>query len=185
MKKLFVLLSLACLSFGYSQEKEKPDFKQNELKGNALFLVMGFPEFTYERILNDESGVGITVGFALDKDFETKFTLSPYYRFYLGKKPAAGFFVEGFGMLNSLKIDDYTYYESDYSTGATYYTYKKGKSYTDVAVGFGVGSKWVTKKGFLFEISAGLGRNLINSDTNDYFDHTFVGKGGLTVGYRF
>jgi hypothetical protein len=37
MKKLFVLLCLSIFAFGYSQDKEKVDFKKNEIKGNALF----------------------------------------------------------------------------------------------------------------------------------------------------
>ena len=185
MKKLFIVLCFSSFLLSFSQEKDIPNFNKNEIKGNALFLVIGSPEFTYERLLNEESGVGITLGFALDQQFETKFSLSPYYRFYFGKKPAAGFFVEGFGMFNSITIEDYTYSSSNYPYGSTYNTYVKGESYSDFAVGFGIGSKWVTKKGFLFEINAGVGRNLINSEKNDFYDHTYVGKFGLTMGYRF
>jgi hypothetical protein len=38
-------------------KKEVPDFKRNELKGNALFLVLGAVEVTYERILNEDTGL--------------------------------------------------------------------------------------------------------------------------------
>jgi hypothetical protein len=44
---------------GYSQQK-KYDFKRNELKGNALFLVLGAVEVTYERILNEDTGLGVS-----------------------------------------------------------------------------------------------------------------------------
>lgn len=174
MKKLFVLLCLAIYGFGYSQDKEKIDFPKNEIKGNALLLVVGALEFTYEHLLNEESGVGVSLFVPYDNDIETNFSLSPYYRFYFGQKPAAGFFVEGFGMIDS--------YEDSIYTEANNYSSYDDISRTDFALGFGLGSKWVTKNGFLFEINAGVGRNLFNSsDTN----HEFVGRGGITLGYRF
>ena len=65
MKKLFIVLCLTSSLFGFSQEKETIDFKRNELKGNALFLVLGAGEFTYERLLNEESGVGVSLYFSI------------------------------------------------------------------------------------------------------------------------
>ena len=95
MKKLITLLFLSSCLSSYCQQKEVPDFKRNELKGNALFLVLGAVEITYERIINEDSGIGATVFFVNEDDFESNFTLTPYYRAYFGKKPAAGFLVEG------------------------------------------------------------------------------------------
>lgn len=178
MKKLFVIMCLSSFLFGFSQEKETTDFKRNELKGNALFLVLGAGEFTYERLLNEESGVGISLFFNYDDEFDTKFSLTPYYRFYFGKKPAAGFFVEGFGMLNTYQ---YTEYSNDVNPDPTINS-KEIKN-TDFALGFGLGAKWITKKGFLFEINSGIGRNLFNGKNND--DYEIVDRGGFTVGYRF
>jgi hypothetical protein len=172
MKKLFVLLCLSIFTLGYSQDKEKVDFPKNEIKGNALLLVAGALEVTYERLINEESGVGVSLFVPYDNDIDTNFSLSPYYRFYFGKKPAAGFFVEGFGMLNSYESYIYT---NNWSSNDTVYR-------TDFALGFGLGAKWVTTKGFLFEINAGVGRNLFNSSDTD---NEFVGRGGITLGYRF
>ncbi|TDD78364.1 DUF3575 domain-containing protein [Flavobacterium caseinilyticum] len=177
MKKLFILMCLSSFLSGFSQEKDTVDFKRNELKGNALFLVLGAGEFTYERLLNEESGIGVSLFFNYDDQFDTKFSLTPYYRFYFGKKPAAGFFVEGFGMLNSYQYTDYT----QYGNFDPSFTSKEIKN-TDFALGFGLGAKWITKKGFLFEINGGIGRNLFNSNDNDY---EIVGRGGITLGYRF
>ena len=175
MKKLFVLICLTSSLFGFSQEKETVDFKRNELKGNALLLVIGAGEFTYERLLSEESGVGVSLFFNYDDQFYTKFSLTPFYRFYFSKKPAAGFFVEGFGMLNS--YDSYVYNNNSYDP------YNSNiENRTDFALGFGLGSKWITKKGFLFEINAGVGRNLFNSNDTD---NEIVGRGGITLGYRF
>ena len=178
MRKLFVVLCFSSFLFGFSQEKETVDFKRNELKGNALLLVIGAGEFTYERLLDEESGVGVSLFFNYDDQFYTKFSLTPFYRFYFSKKPAAGFFVEGFGMLNS--YDSYVYNNNSYDP---YNSYNSNiETRTDFALGFGLGSKWITKKGFLFEINAGVGRNLFNSGDTD---NEIVGRGGITLGYRF
>ncbi len=185
MRKTLFLTIMICSLVANSQETKEFDFNRNELKSNALFLILGQPEFSYERILNNESGIGVSVNFALEKDFETSFSLTPYYRFYFGKKPAAGFFVEGFAMLNTLDIDDETYTSYDYPTNTYTTITDKGDSYTDFALGFGVGFKLLSKKGLVLEANAGIGRNILNPEKNDYFGHTFVGRGGITVGYRF
>ena len=175
MKKLVLLLFLFSFTFGYSQEKEQVDFKKNEIKGNALFLVVGALEVTYEHLLNEESGIGVSLFVPYDNSINTNFSLSPFYRFYFGKKPAAGFFVEGFGMLNS--------YTQQASTGSFFTNYVgPEKDVTDFALGFGLGAKWITNKGFIFEINGGVGRNLINSNDKDF---EIVGRGGITLGYRF
>jgi len=54
------------------------------------------PEIGYEYILNEESSVGADILFSIEKDYDFKFALTPYYRFFFGEKRAAGFFVEGF-----------------------------------------------------------------------------------------
>jgi len=174
MKKLLVLLCLSLFTIGYSQETQKVDFPKNEIKGNALLLVAGALEITYERILTEESAVGVSLFVPYDNEIDTKFALTPYYRFYFGKKPAAGFFAECFGMINS-----YTQQE-----GGDFFSSYDGpeKNITDFALGFGLGGKWITRKGFVFEINAGIGRNLFNSNGTD---HEFVGRGGITLGYRF
>ena len=109
MKKIFLFLILSFSMFGIAQEKEKVDFPKTEIKGNSFFLVLGAVEVTYERILNEDSGLGVALFFVNEEDFDTSFSLTPYYRAYFGKKPAAGFFVEGFSML-STGIHNKTYY---------------------------------------------------------------------------
>lgn len=138
-------------------------------------------------MLNDESGVGLALFPRFDKDIDVKFSAVPYYRFYFGKKPASGFFVEGFGMLNAYEMEGYNVY--DYSTGVSTMSFPD-KVVTDFALGFGLGGKWVTKKGFIFELNGGVGRNLFNSsnDTNnDYYedDYQIVGLDSFSMGYRF
>jgi hypothetical protein len=177
MKKLLILLYLCTVTYSYCQETSKVDFPKNEIKGNALFLVLGAVEVTYERLLNEDSGLGVSLFFANKEDSDTNFILTPYYRAYFGEKPSAGFFVEGFSMINSGNYGSYSVYNS--ITGIYDEVFPR-KRFTDFALGFGLGSKWIHRKGFIFEINAGIGRNLLNNSSPEV-----VGRGGITLGYRF
>tara|TARA_R110002049_G_scaffold289046_1_gene471751 strand:+ start:80 stop:568 length:489 start_codon:yes stop_codon:yes gene_type:complete len=161
----------------FSQENPKIDKgidsnqNFNEVKLNGLFLIAGALELTYERTLNEESGIGVSVFIPIDNEIsdDLKYFISPYYRFYFGKKYAAGFFVEGFGMLNSTNRNiNFLGGEDDFRT--------------DFALGIGLGGKWITKSGFIAELSLGFGRNLFNNNDTDY---EIIGKGAISIGYRF
>jgi hypothetical protein len=67
-----------------------------------------------------------------------------------------------------------------YNSNTGNYDQVGGEKFTDFALGFGLGSKWIHRKGFVFEINAGIGRNLFS----DYSPEV-VGRGGITLGYRF
>lgn len=182
-------------TLGFSQENVNPTsndvlstFNKNELKGNALFLIIGAVEITYERIITEDSGAGLTFFIAYDENnFNMKYSVTPYYRFYFGKKPAAGFFVEGFAMYNqfdntcrncdydSIGYDEYGNYNPSYNN-------RREEVSNNFALGLGVGAKWVIKNGFLLELNAGIGRNLYKANN---FSPDFVGRGGIILGYRF
>lgn len=176
MKKtaLLFLSALLISSLSFSQEavtKNSHSENFNELKLNGLFLILGAFEVTYERVLNEESGLGISVFLPFDNQVgnDIEYYISPYYRFYFGEKYAAGFFVEGFGMLNSTNRNINIFgNEDDFRT--------------DFALGIGLGGKWITKSGFIGELGFGIGRNLFNNNNTDY---EIIGKGGITLGYRF
>ncbi len=179
MRKV-LFISLFFVSFiGFSQQShEKSDEKQrkNEMRLNGLYFAIGAFEGTYERILNDESAVGISLLLPFSNTVNINYYVSPYYRFYFGKKYAQGFFFEGFGMLNSIGNDYISYnIQGD--------IIDRGNSKTDFALGIGLGGKWVTKSGFLGEIGFGIGRNLFNSNNANHED--VVGKFAITIGYRF
>jgi len=173
--KSIILLSILVLSIfsakAQDNETNDSDFKKNELKINGFYLVLGAFEGTFERILNEESAVGISLFLPIDKDVkdDIDYYISPYYRVYFGKKYAAGFFVEGFGMLNSTRNDNFGF------------SLEKNKT-TDFALGLGFGGKWITKRGFIGELSFGVGRNLFNTNESGT---EIIGKGGITIGYRF
>lgn len=187
MKKYIFTSSLFFLFLSsYCQEKnEIQNFKRNELKINAPFLVAGALEIDYEKLLNDESGVGVIGFLGLDNGITKKFSIAPYYRFYFGKKPAAGFFVDGFGMFNVSKPEAYTMYSYyDTTTGSYVYTTTPETTITDFALGFSIGAKWLTRRGFIFELKSGIGRNLFNKKSA-FYDNEIVFNGGLNIGYRF
>jgi len=173
MKKLVVasiLIFFMSLSVNAQEDKKQIDVKRNEVKLNALYMVLGVFEGTYEYILNKESGVGVSLFLPIDKDIsnDINYYVSPYYRLYFGKKYAAGFFLEGFGLLSS--VDRFQFTSGD------------DNAVTDFALGIGFGGKWITESGFIGELNLGIGRSLFNSnETGD----DFVGKVGITVGYRF
>lgn len=139
-------------------------------------------DVSYERIINEESTFGVGTLFSLDQDYNDDildeyrtFSITPYYRHFFSKKYAQGFFVEGFGMLHSVKDEYYIY--SDFPPYEDSYNENK---YTDFAVGISAGAKFVTKRGFVAEIYLGIGRDLFGNS-----DIEVVGRGGIAVGYRF
>jgi hypothetical protein len=185
MKNILVLTAivLSVLSLNAQENNTTNETKAaqnfNEIKLNGLFLVVGALEATYERTINEESGVGVSVFIPIDEDIkdDINYYISPYYRLYFGNKYAAGFFVEGFGMLSSIKD-----YETSFTEGPDPTFESEEVNTTDFALGIGLGGKWITNSGFIGELNFGVGRNLFNTDNNS---EDFVAKLGITVGYRF
>ncbi|WP_291846808.1 DUF3575 domain-containing protein [Lutibacter sp.] len=173
MKKLALSMVLFAISLGLFAQNETD---QNELKINMSNLI-GFKwlDVGYERILNEESSIGFGTLISLDHSVDgldeyRTFSLTPYYRHFFSDKYAQGFFVEAFTMLHSGK-DEYYNYETDLNNK---------DSFTDFAVGISAGAKWVTARGFVAEIYAGIGRDMFNQS-----DIEVVGRGGVSIGYRF
>lgn len=179
MKKIAAILFLVTsISYAQNDSINKDYEKYNELKLNGVMLLIGAFEASYERNLAEDSSVGVSFFIPYDQenlDADLNYYVSPYYRMFFGKKYAAGFFVEGFGMLNSIDRE-MTHFDDNGNFII------REKNVTDFAVGFGLGGKWVTKRGFVFELNAGIGRNLFNNDESDYL---IVGKFGFNLGYRF
>lgn len=178
---LFLFLSIILVN-AQESESQETILKQNELKINMSNLI-GFKwaDFTYERILNEESSLGIGALFTLDPnnddglDEYRTFSITPYYRHFFSRKYAEGFFVETFGMLHSGEDEIYHFDEISDPNGSY-----RGEKYTDFAVGISVGGKFVTKRGFIAEVYAGIGRDLLGQS-----DIEIVGRGGVSIGFRF
>jgi len=181
MKKLSLLAILFISSISIFAQQNDNDYSlmKKEVKINMSNLI-GFKwlDVGYERILNEESSIGFGTLFSLDGDMDgldeyRTFSLTPYYRHFFSNKYAQGFFVEAFTMLHSGKEEHY------YSNSGPYDSYVEEK-YTDFAAGISVGAKFITKRGFIAEIYAGIGRDLLGQS-----DIEVVGRGGISIGYRF
>lgn len=179
MKKnflLFIILFAFCSVNAQNETDANPYQKNNEIKLNLITPLSGAVEVGFERYLNKKSSVGISALFVYDhtKENDMNYFVSPYYRYYFGKKYTSGFFVEGFGMFTS--IDGKKVYAADNVT------FTEGKDVYDLALGAGFGWKVVTRKRFVFEANVGYGRLVFNADKTD---HNQVLKLGLSIGYRF
>ena len=179
-KLAVVFICLFCTLTLQAQEVEETEQARSEIKINATNLIaFTFIDSSYEYLLNEEASLGVGLLFNIGDDndildYYRSFSLTPYYRQYFSNKFAKGFFVEGFGMLNSGKEEIFL----DYVNGVDVY---QQENYTDFALGISIGGKFVTPRGFVAEIYAGLGRNLLGSD----FSPEVVGRGGISLGYRF
>jgi hypothetical protein len=161
-----------------AQNENSENGKKNEVKLNVLSPLTGAFEATYERNLNEKSSLGISLFTVFNNEKsndDLNYSISPYYRRYFGKKFASGFFAEGFGMLSS--IDGKKNYDTNDNS-----IFTEGSDVIDFSLGLGLGSKWVTKSGFIFEVNAGWGKLLFNADKTD---HTQVIRAGFNFGYRF
>ena len=183
MKKLLLLslFSISICSFG--QDKFASKSTKDEVKINALQLIAGAFDVGYEHVLNEESAFGVSFFLPITDNYDTNFMLTPYYRYYFGAKPASGFFMEGFGSLNSMD-DTITVTEV---TNSVSYSIDKNKTITDFAFGIGLGGKWISRKGVTFELNLGFGRNLFSKYNSNDYDRSYevIGHGGVSVGYRF
>jgi hypothetical protein len=175
MKKILLIVLMGLSINAFAQEATVVKSKLNEIKVNAPYLLAGYPEVSYERIIDDESSVGISIGFSADEVFNYDFTAIPYYRFYFGKKQAAGFFIEGNGIVFSGKNESVIYDDitNNYNSN--------NSSHLGMGLGMAIGGKFLNKNGWVGELFAGGGRNFINEDkiSNAY------PRFGLSIGKRF
>ena len=200
MKKITLLLFLAFITLQINaQEKEgtkQSKYPENvekkyELKLNAFNLIVGAAiDISYERLIDENSSYGVAVFYNFsdyansDITLPKKFSVTPYYRWFFSEyKYAQGFFIEGFGMLNTYQDFYYSYDYNDYNSN-----YGKIETQTSFALGISVGGKFVIKEGFTAEVLAGVGRNLIKGESHDgYYDYQneIIGRFGISLGYRF
>lgn len=185
MKKkiITVLLGLSSLCLWSQEENSNPsksiDERVHELRLDAIeALAVPKIEVNYEYVLSRYSGVGAAISFSFDDgdDFETgqKFAFTPFYRQYFFNKKeygARGFFVEG--LLQFAGGDDEVFLGVDVGP--------EDESWFNAGIGLALGQKWVSNNGFVFELSIGGGRYLVDEE----FGPDAFFRGGILVGYRF
>lgn len=178
MKKLLIITILLFSYYSYSQESTS---KKHEVKINMIsLLAMSAIDVTYEHILSQESSLGLSLYSYVgnnNNDLGSQyrnFSITPYYRNYFSSNYNSGFFIEAFAMYNEYKdYGETSNPDRNYSD-----SYKNTNAF---ALGFAAGSKWVTQKGFLAEVSLGFGRNLFTKD----HERSVAGRGGITIGKQF
>ena len=192
MKKTLLILFFLVPLYIISQEVQKVEvvksdtqienlnelLGQNEIKIDFLDFII-FPALTlgYEKNRNSSTAYGATMFINFDTDlgseWNDKFAITPYYRFYFLESQdygGYGVFAEIFTKFSSAKIENY----SD----------AKSESYTDISPGLAVGRKWINRKGFTFELMFGVGRNLLyDEDVNGM--NTATIRSGVSIGKRF
>ncbi len=189
MNKIFspALISIFLISFSVqSQIQEetlyKRDIAKNELSIGAFNLVaFGALDVAYERILTPNTSWALE-GFiwALNRDnediseaYSKDFSLTGKYKYFFGERTAWGFYVNGLAMISSGE------YDKDVLQSDGWYEYET-ENYTDFALGFGLGGKFVSQQGFFLDLGAGIGRNLFSNNSP-----TIVGQFNVNLGFRF
>lgn len=186
MKFLLCPILFFTILTSYSQEESQEvfprDINKNELSVNAFNLVaFGAIDVAYERTIDASSSWSVE-GFILalnresesaDYVFTRTASLTGKYKYFFGERSTWGFYVNGMAMLSTGE-----YYEDFYDSQTNYS--RVDKEYTDLALGFGLGGKWVSKQGFFLDLSTGIGRNLLNNDSP-----IVVGQFNVNLGKRF
>lgn len=191
MKK-FITLSLICLtftSFAQQQQQEEEEIYRREVAKNELsigafnLVAFGALDIAYERITSPNTSWAIE-GFVLAANRDSEDVAEAYdkdasltgkYKYFFGDRTAWGFYVNGLAMLSTGKYSNYDEYYGD-----EMYQTPEENNYTDFALGFGLGGKFVAKQGFFLDLSTGIGRNLFSSNSP-----TIVGQFNVNLGMRF
>ena len=177
-----ILIGFSQTDDGANTNNTTTSIDKNELRLNATSLIfIGGLEVDYEHLFSEEASFGTNVFVRIGTqgdldDLIRNFSFTAYYRQYFSNKYAQGFFVEGFGMV--LNREDISFIFNNDSDNED-----ETISNTDFALGITVGGKFITKGGFVAEIFAGIGRTLSSND--DFFFNNIIGRGGISLGYRF
>ena len=195
MKKIAFLIGLFFSLTFFSQQNNfkypQDENKKTELKiSPSSLIVIASLDVSYERLVNKETSYGVSIflntdGDNTEIDFPRDFSITPFYRWFFNERTfARGFFVEGFGMLNS-NTDGY--YDSFFDSSGNYQeSYIEEETNVRFALGISVGGKFVLKSGFTAEVFLGVGRNILGDTSSDYYsDPEIVSRGGVSLGYRF
>ena len=195
MKNYLLILAVLCSTIAFAQDNELEEDgpvnlksindKKHEFRIDALEgLLVPALDISYEYVLSKYSGFGASINIAFDNDddidFRQKFAITPYYRQYFFNKKdfgARGFFAEGLlqyasGDTNSFSVVN----NSDVIITE--------ETWNRFGVGFAIGQKWVSRNGFVIELSLGGGRYFGNDEENFDIPEGFF-RGGVSVGYRF
>jgi len=175
MKKNSTLILFCLLTISIFSQEKKQKSPNNELRLNLLYTVVGLPEISYEKIINNESSYGVSFAFSLDSYIDLNYIILPYYRHYFSKKRAAGFFIEANASLGKFKGRYYGYLDDGSYTGSNV------GNRTGAGLGFSIGQKFITKQNWTANITLGVSRNIVN---NIFIDGSYP-RIEIALGKRF
>jgi len=196
MKNTFITFIILCsfqLSIAQDQSNLPPrDVNKNEISISPInLIVFGALDIGYERVLTNNTTLGFDLFYrfsdnidseddGIDRDgiFDKEIAFTTRFKYFFGSRVARGFYVESFGMLSSGENE--VYIEVLDSQGNFIDGINVDKEFTDFALGFAVGGKFVARNGFFLDISIGIGRNLFTRDSPD-----IIVRPSLYLGYRF
>jgi hypothetical protein len=186
MKKLLLMLLLAGTTCYAQTTDSDPPKNWTEFKVNLLSAGFRAIDFEFERTLSKRSSIGLsffTNLLPLEKPgsiepfssngLDYRNSVSLFYRHYLGKKYAQGFFLEGFAAYNNFERFVASSTPPNRTNGY--------ENIHDMALGIGIGYKWISKKGLILQTNIGVGKNVFQPDAGE----EFFPKLGISIGYRF
>ncbi|GLB48209.1 hypothetical protein Y10_05770 [Neptunitalea sp. Y10] len=155
-----------------AQNGQNTSYDNNEVSLNLLYTALGLPEVTYERIISDNGSIGLSAAISLnDEHIDINYISTAFYRFYFGKKRAAGFYLEGNVTVfeeTVEKVWDLSYNHEDIN--------KVG-----YGMGVSVGAKFLNNHNWTGTIYGGLGGNFA-----DYANaQSAYLRAGISIGKRF
>lgn len=169
----------------------KRDTTKHEIHLNILnVLVFGALDVAYERVLTDHSSLGVELFSKvfnknegedgdLSKVYAKDFSITSKFKYFLDDQTVSrGYYANVFGMFSN-GTNETDMELPDPVTGELT-TREVDMEYTDLAVGVGIGGKFVAKQGFLIDVSFGIGRNLF-----DKYSPDIVILPSVYLGYRF
>ncbi|RZK41972.1 MAG: hypothetical protein EOO90_09540 [Pedobacter sp.] len=179
MRNVLITLALLCFTFNLAAQTDSSPKSvsikrdrlsregSDELKVNVVFTAMGLPEITYERILRDNTAVGVSLLVGAESVYDFNGSITPYHRWYFGNGRADGFFIEGsasaISAFGNIYYDRFTEVENQVIFG----------------LGAAVGTKFFSRNGFFGEAYIGMGRSI---GRRFYFDN--YPRFGLVIGKR-
>lgn len=167
------------------------DTTKSEVHLNILnLLVFGALDVGYERLINDHASAGVEIfskvfnknegeDVDLSKVYAKDFSITGRFKYFLQEENTSwGYYAELFGMFSN--GDNEVEMDFENSETGEMETKEVDIEYTDIAMGIGVGGKFVAKQGFLIDVSFGIGRNLFDKNSPD-----IVLLPSVNLGYRF
>ncbi len=171
---LIITLLAICNSYSqnlsiYDDEQDEDLYYEkklrNELKINLAYILFGYIEASYERILPSNSSVGLVMGKSFERDVDINYGLLVYYRLFFDRHGDKGFFIE----VNSALWNEPTHWRRS----------NHGVSH---GAGVAVGGKFFRGKRFHGECVFGIGSAFI--DNNYTFEGVYP-RFAISIGYRF